>query len=71
MNEDKILVKSYNIGKNVYLVLNEINYNNNHYIYLCNEDDDNDMMIRKVINGKLEVLDNEEEVRNVLKLLCK
>ena len=53
MNEDKILVKSYNIGKNVYLVLNEINYNNNHYIYLCNEDDDNDMMIRKVINGKL------------------
>lgn len=71
MNEDKILVKSYNIGKNVYLVLNEINYNNNHYIYLCNEDDDSDMMIRKVINGKLEVLDNEEEVRNVLKLLCK
>ena len=71
MNEDKILVKSYNIGKNVYLVLNEINYNNNHYIYLCNEDDDSDMMIRKVINGKLEVLDNEEEVRGVLKLLCK
>lgn len=71
MNEDKILVKSYNIGKNIYLVLNEINYNNNHYIYLCNEDDDSDMMIRKVINGKLEVLDNEEEVRNVLKLLCK
>lgn len=71
MNEDKILVKSYNIGKNVYLVLNEINYNNNHYIYLCNEDDDSDMMIRKVINGKLEVLDNEEEVRDVLKLLCK
>ena len=70
MKED-ILVNSYIIGNQVYLVLNEIDYNNFHYIFLSNENDEKDMMIRKVVDGVLTVLDNEDEVRSVLKLLCK
>ncbi len=70
MNDD-ILVKSYIIGDQVYLVLNEVDYNDFHYIFLSNENDEKDMMVRKVVDGVLTVLDNENEVRSVLRLLCK
>lgn len=70
MNDD-ILVKSYIIGDQVYLVLNEVDYNGFHYIFLSNENDEKDMMVRKVVDGVLTVLDDENEVKSVLKLLCK
>ena len=70
MNDD-ILVKSYIIGDQVYLVLNEVDYNDFHYIFLSNENDEKERMGRKVVDGVLTVLDNEDEVRSVLKLLCK
>lgn len=67
---DKILVKSYMIDDKRYIVVNEVDYNNNHYLYLSNEDDIEDIIIRKVKDGYLDILDNKEEVLEILKLIA-
>ncbi len=69
--ENELLVSYYTIDNKDYLVVNETEYENNHYVYLCNETDNKDLMIRKVIDNKLIPLDNEEELNSVIKLLVK
>lgn len=69
--KDKLLVKSYTINDIDYIVVNEVDYNANHYVYLSNEFDETDVMIRKVNNNTLEPLESEEELNSVLKLLIK
>ena len=71
MNKDEILLKSYTINSKDYLVINEADYNGIHYLYLSNEENPKDMMLRKVIEGYLEPLDTEEEILEVLKLIAK
>ena len=71
MNKDEILLKSYTINSKDYLVINETDYNGIHYLYLSNEENPKDMMLRKVIEGYLEPLDTEEEILEVLKLVAK
>lgn len=68
---DSILVNYYEINNNDYLVVNEVDYNNFHYIYLVNENDKEDIMIRKLVNDLLEPLDSEEELLSVMRLLIK
>ena len=57
-------------GKN-YIILNEVDYKNNHYVYLVNEKDTDDIMIKKYNNDILEPLTSREEVDGLLKLLTK
>ena len=68
---DSILVNYYEIDNENYLIVNEIDYNNNHYVYLINENDKDDIMVRRRYNDLLEPLDSEEELLNVMKLLIK
>lgn len=69
--EETVLVNVYKIGDIIYEVIEEVNYNNNHYVYLCNENDENDIMIRKVVGDNLEPLDTEEELKEILELITK
>ena len=69
--EETVLVNVYKIGDIIYEVIEEVNYNNNHYVYLCNENDENDIMIRKVVGDNLEPLDTDEELKEVLELITK
>lgn len=69
--DDSILINCYKIGDIIYEVLNEVEYNNSHYVFHCNENDDDDIMIRKVDGENLEPLDSEEELKEVLSLITK
>lgn len=69
--KDNILLNYYEINNIKYIVLNEIDYNNRHYVYLSNENDEEDIMIRIVSNDLLLPLETEEEFVEVLKLLIK
>lgn len=69
--KENMLVNYYEIDDKDYLIINELDYNDNHYVYLINESDKDDMMVRKVINDTLEPLDSEEELVEVMKLLIK
>ncbi|MBQ3021458.1 MAG: hypothetical protein IJD92_04480 [Bacilli bacterium] len=69
--KDTILVNYYEIDGMDYIIVNEIDYDGVHYIYLCNENDKDDILIRKVVDGYLELLDSEEELREVMSLIIK
>lgn len=70
MNKE-IVVKTYNINNKEYFVIKELDYNNIHYIILANDENEKDIMIKKVIDGYLEPLDNQEEINDVLKEIAK
>ena len=63
----------YNIIDNkIYLVLNKKEFNGSTYVYLANEMDSADMIVRKLINeDTLKMLDSKEELMNVLALFIK
>ena len=69
--EDTVLVNVYKIGNIIYEVISEIDYNGNHYVFLCNENNVDDMMVRKVNGVDLDPLDTEEELKEVLELMTK
>lgn len=69
--EETVLVNVYKIGDIIYEVIDSVDYNNNHYVYLCNENDENDVMIRKVFGDNLEPLETEEELKSVLEIITK
>lgn len=69
--EETVLINVYKIGDIIYEVINEVDYKNNHYVFLCNENDEEDIMVRKVDGENLEPLDSEEELKSVLSLLTK
>lgn len=66
---EDIVVKTYEFDNKVYYVLSETDYNNKHYVYLSNVGDEKDIMLRRVNGDKVEPLDSEEEVMEVLKLI--
>lgn len=63
-----INVEFYPIDHKIYLVLQRKNYNNVSYVFLGNEMDNTDFMIRKEINGNLEPLENMDELYKVAPL---
>lgn len=71
MKNDEVLLKSYTINSKEYIVINELDINGIHYLYMSNEDDPEDIMIRKIVNGYLEPLDSEQEIIDVMKLIVK
>lgn len=69
--KDKLLLNYYEINNIKYIVMNEFDYNNKHYVYLSNMNDEDDIMVRIVKGDKLEPLETEEELVEVLKMLIK
>ena len=69
--EKEILVNYLEIDDKDYIIINEIDYENNHYVYLVNEKDEKDIMIKKYNNEILEPLSSKEEVNKLLSLLIK
>lgn len=69
--EETVLIDVYKIGDIIYEVIDQVDYNNSHYVFLCNENDENDIMLRKVNGDNLDPLDTEEELKEVLSLLNK
>ena len=59
----------YPIDHKIYLVLQRRNYNNVSYVFLGNEMDNTDFMIRKEINGNLEPLETLDELYEIAPLL--
>lgn len=69
--EKEILVNYLELDGKNYIIVNEVDYKNNHYVYLVNEDDKDDIMIKKYNYDILEPLSSREEVDEVLGLLTK
>lgn len=63
-----INVEFYPIDHKIYLVLQRRNYNNVSYVFLGNEMDNTDFMIRKEINGNLEPLETMDELYEITPL---
>ena len=58
----------YPIDHKIYLVLQRRNYNNVSYVFLGNEMDNTDFMIRKEINGNLEPIETMDELYEIAPL---
>lgn len=69
--EDSILVKTFIVGEKEYYVVNEVNHNNKHYVYLVNKFDKDDIMVRILLDDVLIPLEDEKELEEVLKLIIK
>ncbi len=67
-----ISVGYYPIDNKIYLVLNRKVYQGNTYVFLANEMDSADVMVRKLVDDNtLKMLDSKEELMNVLALFIK
>lgn len=67
-----ISVGYYPIDNKIYLVLNKKVYQGNTYVFLANEMDSADVMVRKLVDDNtLKMLDSKEELMNVLALFIK
>ena len=67
-----VSVDYYPIDNKIYLVLNKKEFNGSTYVYLANEMDSADMIVRKLIDeDTLKMLDSKEELMNVLALFIK
>ena len=67
-----ISVGYYPIDNKIYLVLNRKVYQWNTYVFLANEMDSADVMVRKLVDDNtLKMLDSKEELMNVLALFIK
>lgn len=67
-----ISVDYYPIDNKIYLVLNRKVYQGNTYVFLANEMDSADVMVRKLVDDNtLKMLDSKEELMNVLALFIK
>ncbi|CCY88844.1 unknown [Mycoplasma sp. CAG:956] len=63
----KQLVDFYSFNNKIYLVIKSVLYNNSEYVFLSNEMDASDDMIRRVSENKLLPIESDEEYLNVIK----
>ena len=63
----KQLVDFYSFNNKIYLVIKSVLYNNSEYVFLSNEMDASDDMIRRVSENKLLPIKSDEEYLNVIK----
>ena len=63
----KQLVDFYSFTNKIYLVIKSVLYNNSEYVFLSNEMDASDDMIRRVSGYKLLPIESDEEYLNVIK----
>ena len=60
-------VDFYSFNNKIYLVIKSVLYNNSEYVFLSNEMDASDDMIRRVSENKLLPIESDEEYLNVIK----
>ena len=63
----KQLVDFYSFNNKIYLVIKSVLYNNSEYVFLSNEMDASDDMIRRVSENKLLPIESDKEYLNVIK----
>lgn len=63
----KQLVDFYSFNNKIYLVIKSVLYNNSEYVFLSNEMDASDDMIRRVSENKLLPIESDEEYLIVIK----
>ena len=63
----KPLVDFYSFNNKIYLVIKSVLYNNSEYVFLSNEMDASDDMIRRVSENKLLPIESDEEYLNLIK----
>ena len=61
-------VDFYTLDGKIYLIVKEINFNNHKYVYLTNEMDYHDLLLRRVEGSKLLPL-SKDEATAVLSIL--
>jgi len=61
------MVDFYTINNKIYLVIKELELNNNTYVFLANEMDSSDDMVRRVSGDNLLPIDTDEEFFDVMK----
>lgn len=61
------LVDFYSFNNKIYIVIKSVSYNNNEYVFLSNEMDNSDDMIRRVSDNKLLPIESDEEYLSVVK----
>lgn len=67
--DSSIFVNYYKIDDKDYIIINELDYKNKHYVYLVNEENVKDILIRYAVDDVLYPVDTEEELKEVLRLL--
>ena len=68
---NSVLVNYYKINDKDYLLINEIDFNDKHYVYLVNENDPKDILVRSLKGDDLIPLETEQELIEVLKQFVK
>ena len=66
----KDAVDFYTLDGKIYLIVKEIEYNNRKYVYLTNEMDYHDLLLRRVEGNDLLPLTNEEAAGVLNKLFA-
>lgn len=66
----KDTVDFYTLDGKIYLIVKEIDYNNHKYVYLTNEMDYHDLLLRRVEGNDLLPLTNEEAAGVLNKLFA-
>ncbi len=66
----KDTVDFYTLDGKIYLIVKEIEYNNHKYVYLTNEMDYHDLLLRRVEGNDLLPLTNEEAAGVLNKLFA-
>ena len=69
--DNSVLVNYYKINDKDYLLINEIDFNDKHYVYLVNENDPKDILVRSLKGDNLIPLETEQELIEVLKQFVK
>ena len=66
----KDTVDFYTLDGKIYLIVKEINFNNHKYVYLTNEMDYHDLLLRRVEGSNLLPLTDEEAAEVLNKLFA-
>ncbi len=66
----KDAIDFYTLDGKIYLIVKEIDFNNHKYVYLTNEMDYHDLLLRRVEGEDLLPLTNEETVCVLTKLFA-
>ena len=69
MLKEKMETKVLDVDNKNYMIIDEIELNNNKYCYLVNLDNPEDIVIRKYVDNNLVNLDSEEEFDTVISAL--
>lgn len=68
---EQTIIDGYEIDGQDYAVIKVIDYKNEKYILLVNVNDEEDMFLRKYVNGELKELDNKADAYKIMENISK